>query len=522
LPANAQAQPSAPIILDGRHLFKVTDSGGYSAQQRAEDANRLLKQTVKTADPPVPVEIIGSNSLPVIKVDGHHLLTVTQGDTASGITVQEQAKIWAELLNTSIRQAQEERRAAYIGNAFLLSFGCVLLAIACSLGIAWIWRRWLRPLLPREVTDSPTPQQQTGIEQGAHFLIAAIRAVLWLGTAIYITNLFPQTREWSRSVSDILVFTLASPMVPLGEKSYSLIQLILLIGLFIGLIVLAKAAKKLLRSRVLRLTGMSRGAQETVALIANYALIFFGTLVLLQIWGLDLSSLTIFASVLGVGIGLGLQGIAKEFVSGLVIIFERPIQVGDFVEVGKVMGTVERISVRSTEILTLDRVSVFVPNSRFLESEVINWSYPSPISRIKIPLRVAYGSNLSAVRDALIDVAVEHPDILSQPPPQVWFTGFGQSSLLLNLLVWVAEPRKQFQIKSDVYFRMDAILRDRNVEISLPQRDLNVRSGSLPVELSPQLEASLTQLSEGLSIWLQHQAEQVRKDTPNGNARERS
>jgi small-conductance mechanosensitive channel len=306
-------------------------------------------------------------------------------------------------------------------------------------------------------------------------------------------------------------------MVPLGDKSYSLVQIIFLIGLFIGLLIVAKTLKKVLRSRVLHMTGMSRGSQETIAQIANYTLILIGTLVLLQVWGLDLSSLTIFASVLGVGIGLGLQGIAKDFVSGLVIIFERPIQVGDFVEVAGKVGTVERISVRSTEIMTLDQVAIFVPNSRFLESEVINWSYPSPLSRLKISVRVAYGSNLSAVKDALVDAANEHPDILSEPAPQVWFTGFGQSSLMLNLLVWITQPRKQFQIKSDLYFRIDEILRDRHVEIPFPQRELHLRNGSLPLEVSPQLQDSLIDVAQNLALWLKNQPHQGSKNPQNSS-----
>ena len=517
-PVAAQSNPSARITIEGRYLFKVSDSGGYTAQQRAEVANSILKQTVKTADPPVPVQIVERNDLPVIQVNGEQLLTVTQKDAPPGTTVQEQAETWVAILNASIKQAQRERSAAYIRNALLLSVGCVLLALACSWAVGWIWHRRLRPSLPEEVTASQTPKQLSGVEQGVRFLLTAIRAAIWVGTALYITNLFPQTRELSRNVTDILGFTLASPMVPLGGKSYSLIQIVVLIGLFVGLIVLASTAKKLLRLRVLRLTGMNRGAQETIALIANYGLIFIGTLVLLQVWGLDLSSLTIFASVLGVGIGLGLQGIAKEFVSGLVIIFERPIQVGDFVDVGGLVGTVERISVRSTEIRTLDQLAIFVPNSRFLESEVINWSSPSPISRLKIPLRVAYGSNLSAVRGALIDAANEHPDILSQPAPQVWVTGFGESALQFDLLVWIAEPHKQFQIKSDLYFRLDALLRERNLEIPFPQRDLHLRTGGFPLEVSPQLQESLAQLSESLSNFAKHQANQVRNDTSNGTA----
>jgi len=506
----------APIILDGRHLFKISNSGAYSAEQRAEDTNYVLKQTVKTVDVPVLVEIVDTNGLPVIKLNGRHLLTVTSEDTQPGRTVQQQARTWVGILQTAIKQAQEERSSAYLRYAFFLSVACMLLTIAFSWTLSRICYSWLRPALPREVSDSQIFLQKTGFELGVKFILTFIRAVAWLACLIYITNLFPQTRELSRGVSDVLIFSLSSPMVPLGNKSYSFIQIIFLIGLFISLLIFSKNAKRLLRSRVLGLTGMSRGAQETVAQIAHYLLIFISTLVLLQIWGLDLSSLTLFASVLGVGIGLGLQGIAKEFVSGLVIIFERPIQVGDFVEVAGRVGTVERISVRSTEIRTVDQISIFVPNSRFLESEVVNWSYPSPRSRLKIPVRVAYGSNLSIVQQALIDAASEHPDILSEPVPQVFCQGFGHSSLRFNLLVWISEPRKQFKIKSDLYFRIDTILRDRQIEVPLPQYDLNLRTRSLPVEPSPQFQDSLTQLSQDLALWLQHKAQETQNQTPNG------
>jgi small-conductance mechanosensitive channel len=170
------------------------------------------------------------------------------------------------------------------------------------------------------------------------------------------------------------------------------------------------------------------------------------------------------------------------------------------------MGTVERISVRSTEIRTLDEVSIIIPNSRFLESEVINWTHHSPISRLKIPVGVAYGSNLTIVRGALIDAAKEHPDVLAEPSPKIFFMGLGENSLDFNLMVWIDEPRKQLRIKSDIYFRIEAILRHRGVEIPFPQRDLHVRSGNLPIEVSPQLTESLAQLSNSLIQWLEKQS----------------
>lgn len=516
-PVLGQDKQTAPIILDGHRLFEVSQSGRYDAQERADDANRVLKQKIKTAEPPVPVKIEEAQNLPIIKVDGAHLLTVTQEDAPPGRTAKEQAEIWAGRLEGAIREAQERRSPAYIRKAMLLSVGSVLLAIAISWGLGWIWLYWLQPLLPREVRDTQDTSPRLSIEVGVQILLAVIRLTLWLFTALYVTNLFPQTRGLSRTITYTIVNSLVSKLIPLGNASFSVLDFFILVGLFTGLTILAKTTKRLLRSRVLRLTGLSRGSQETVAQIATYSLIFLGTIVLLQLWGLDLSSLTIFASVLGVGIGLGLQGIAKEFISGLVLIFERPIKIGDFVNVGELMGTVERISVRSTEIRTLDEVSIIVPNSRFLEQEVVNWTHHSPVSRLKVPVSIAYGSNLSIVRGALIDAAKEHADVLAEPVPQVFFKGFGDNCLHFDLMIWIAEPRKQFRIMSDLYFRIEVILRHRGIEVPFPQRDLHIRSGSLPLEVSPELTQSLAQLSTGLAKWLESQSAIATQDNRNNN-----
>jgi small-conductance mechanosensitive channel len=246
-----------------------------------------------------------------------------------------------------------------------------------------------------------------------------------------------------------------------------------------------------LRGRVLRHTGISLGAQEAIVFLLRYGLLVLGSLVLLQLWGLDLSSLTLFAGVLGVGVGLGLQGITKNFVSGLVIMFERPIQVGDFVEIGDLEGTVKQVNLRSTEVVTLDAISIIVPNSEFLESRVVNWSHGSPISRLRLPVGVAYGSDPKAVRTALVEACGDHPDVLKQPPPRVFFTGFGESSLDFQLLAWISQPMRQYDIRSDLNFRIEAALRRHGITVPFPQRDLHLRAGALPIELPPELSQAL-------------------------------
>lgn len=486
-PVLAQGKAGASINVDGRQLFKVSQLDGFDAQPRADYANQILNRAVASGNP-VAVNVIEVNDLPVIQVNGTNLLTVTEKDTPPGVEKQEQAQQWRSSIQMAINLAQEQRRPEYIRQALFTSVGCLLIAIAINYFLGWMWNNWLFRFLPQPEIGSETAKPTSSVEFFLKLILGLVRGAIWLATALYITNQFTQTRVWSQRIIDGIVYNLASPIIPLGNKSYSVIQLFILIGLFAGLLIFTKTVKNLLRSRILGLTGINRGAQETIVVIANYAMIFIGTIILLQLWGLDLSSVTIFAGVLGVGIGLGLQGIAKEFVSGLVIIFERPIQVGDFINVGEFMGTVERIGVRSTEIRTLDQVAIIVPNSRFLEQEVVNWNHGGLVTRIRLPIGVAYGDDLSKIRSALTDAAKNNRDVLSEPPPKVIFTGFGESSLKLELLVWIREPRKQILIKSDLYFQIDQVFRERNVEIPFPQRDLHLRSSNFPLELSSELE----------------------------------
>jgi len=527
LPAWGQTNATAPLLVDGRVVFQVTGSGQFTAQERAEEANRALNRIIQSnfnllqaeQASSIRITVDTNQSLPVLTINGNHLLSVTPEDTPQGRRLEEQARIWERKLEGAIAQAKYERSWRYWLQAILLSVLAMIIAGALIWGIGLICQRWINPYLKDSDPHSLAGGSQTQPLSGTNPRFIAfqvflnfLRSIIILITLGYISTLFPQTRHLSRQFRDTVIHSLTSDLFPLGNNAYSVLDFIILIALFTVLFILARSIKQLLRLRVLSLTGLSRPAQETIALVANYSFVLIGTLVLLQIWGLDLSSLTVFAGVLGVGIGLGIQGIAKEFVSGLVLIFERPIQAGDFVEVGDLMGTVEHISVRSTEITTLDRVSVILPNSRFLEAEVVNWSHRSPISRMRVRAGVAYGSNVEVVRRALLDAANEHSDVLSIPPPNVFFLGFGDSSLDFDLLAWISEPRKQFQIKSDLYFLIYKLFQERGVEIPFPQRDLHVRSGNLPVELTPELTQSLAQLSTHLSGWLEYHSQE------NGNS----
>ncbi len=490
-PGTRATEAKATVALDGQAIFQISDAGEFSAPERAELVNLQLQDALQSAQP-LTVRIEQRNRLPTLLLNDRYLLTVTEQDATNG-SPNEQAARWQQQLQSSIEQAQAERRPAYLKAMLALSAGILLGVALLHWLLGRLRQRSLRSLRQRLSVSGHAAALETSrpIERLVKLILATLRAGFWVGAALYITNLFPLTRVWSYRVTRALLSSLTSPLITLGRNAYSVTDLLLLAILLTGLVTVASIATNLLRSRVLNLAGLSQGGQEVIAILTKYGLISIGSLVVLQIWGLDISSLTILASALGVGIGFGLQDIAKDFGSGLVLILERPIQVGDFVEVGKSKGTVERIGGRSTEIRTLDHVSIILPNSRFLEEEVINWSHRNPISRLHLPVGVSYSADPEAVKAALLAAAESHSEVLNNPPPQVFFTGFGESSLDFDLLVWTTQPSRQFILKSDLYFQIFALLQARQIEIPFPQRDLHLRSGTL--NLSPQAEALLRQ-----------------------------
>ncbi|BCB03659.1 mechanosensitive ion channel family protein [Bacillus sp. KH172YL63] len=225
---------------------------------------------------------------------------------------------------------------------------------------------------------------------------------------------------------------------------------------------------------------LDRGLQFTFDKIFHYSVMVLAIFISLTTVGIDLSALTVFAGIIGVGIGFGLQNIASNFISGIILLFERPIKVGDRVIVNDVIGDVEKINMRATIIKTLDNEHIIVPNSYFLEEQVVNRSYSDPRLRLVIPVGVAYGSDVEQVRDILLSVAQEEEkaseSVLVEPAPFVNFVGFGSSSLDFELFVWISNPDKVILIKSNLHFRIYKALNDKGIEIPFPQQDLHVRS----------------------------------------------
>jgi small-conductance mechanosensitive channel len=278
---------------------------------------------------------------------------------------------------------------------------------------------------------------------------------------------------------------LSRPLFFVGKQPITLLFAIKAILLLLILALLARAARLILENRILPRTSMAPGQRYAFARAMGYIVFLIGLVVGLQSSGLDLSSLLVLGGAVGVGLGFGLQNIANNFISGLIILFEQPIRVGDRVEVSNTIGDVVQIAMRSTWIRTNDNVVIIVPNSEFVSQRVTNWTVNDPQVRFSLPVGVSYGSDPEKVREVLLAVARANPDVLAAPEPEVLFNGFGDSALNFEVRVWsVAKVHLPNVLRSDLYYAMFKALRANGIEIPFPQRDLHLRSVSVPIPVA--------------------------------------
>jgi small-conductance mechanosensitive channel len=201
-----------------------------------------------------------------------------------------------------------------------------------------------------------------------------------------------------------------------------------------------------------------------------------GVVVALNILEINLTGLAVTFGFLSVGIGFGLQNITSNFVSGIILLFERPVRVGDLITVGENLGRVEAIGIRSTLLRTADNVELIIPNSQFIEQTVTNWTYRDKTVRVHVPVGVAYGTDVDLVRRLLLQMADDSVHTLDAPAPDVQLTAFGESSLDFELLVWIPDPSERKNAASDLNFAILASFAEHGIEIPFPQRDVRVVS----------------------------------------------
>ncbi len=307
-------------------------------------------------------------------------------------------------------------------------------------------------------------------------ILAVGLAIWWWGGFSSVS--FKTWREITGKIFDQSYFRIGNlPVTPMFVLKAAVFLFVLAFG--------ARLGRKIVRERILARTSIDQGLQYALSVGTGYLIFFVGLTIGLQSLGLNLISLAFLGGAIGIGIGVGLQPIVNNFVSGLILLVERPIKVGDRIEIEKLAGDVVKIAARSTWVRTNDNVVIIVPNSEFTSKRVTNWTANDRRVRIIVPVGTSYSSDPEKVKRLLLQVAHEHPDVLAEPASDVTFTAFGDSSLDFELRVWTTTQTRTPQIlKSDLYFSIFSLFKREDIELPFPQRDLHLRSVSMPIRFS--------------------------------------
>lgn len=272
------------------------------------------------------------------------------------------------------------------------------------------------------------------------------------------------------------LYTIFTQPIRVGEITISVSLIITVIISLLVVIFLARLVTNWLRDKLLVKWGFDEGSRDAIASIFYYFFVSLGFIIVPQACGLDIRSLTFLAGGLGIGIGLGFQGLFQNFVSGLILLIERPVKVGDYIEINSLEGNIKKISIRATTILTNDGISIIIPNQSLVNANIINWSYGNVNSRIHIQVPVAYGSDPVLVTEVLLTVARQESRVLSYPAPQVWLRNFGDDCINFELLVWIDQPKARLPIQSALNYIIENALKKNNIKIPFPQRDLWIKN----------------------------------------------
>lgn len=302
-----------------------------------------------------------------------------------------------------------------------------------------------------------------------------VRLILLLLAAILILGPWRGTTSHLAGAIQDLNFGLT-----IGEAKISIIVVFAATTLLIVGIVLTRSARSWLETRILPHTDLEPSLQHSVGMIFGYVGVIASVMIALAALGIDLQKITLVAGALSVGIGFGLQSIVSNFISGLILLAERPIRVGDWIVVKGEEGFVKRIRVRATEVETFERASVMIPNSELISGVVKNWTHGNTLGRITVKVGVSYNSDPEQVRDLLLGVAVEHPFVLKEPPPHVLFMAFGDSALEFELRCIVRDVQQRLVMQSKLNFAVLASFRKAGIDIPFPQRTVHIAGGVAP------------------------------------------
>lgn len=293
----------------------------------------------------------------------------------------------------------------------------------------------------------------------------------------------------SQTVLGRVYEVLAHPLA-VGKMAFSLMGILSAVLVLLVTYALTRMWTWLFQYKFLSKSGMAVGLQDSITTITVYVIWMFGILISLHVFGLNTASLAVAFGALGIGLGFGLQNIFNNFISGIILLFERPIQVGDDVEINGTFAQVKKINVRSTLVQTYDNASLIIPNADFISSPVTNWSFKDKRLRRSVGVGVAYGSDVVRVRETLLEIAATTPKVLKYPEPDVHFRDFGDSALIFKLRVWT-DIDNMLTVETDIRFQIYKLFKERDIEISFPQMDIHIRSAGGDFSTDPNTASTM-------------------------------
>jgi small-conductance mechanosensitive channel len=347
--------------------------------------------------------------------------------------------------------------------------GAWLLILLAHGGIEWMVQKQASQIFNRLQYNTDKIVQRLAL--GVNVLIG----VFALARVLVIWRVFDAP---DKAIEGVLSFGFS-----LGTQKVSVGLILAVIGILYGSFFISWALQRLLAEQVFARGEADPGIRFSATRLIHYVVIIIGFFIALGALGLDMTKITIIFGALSVGIGFGLQTIVNNFISGIIMLFERPVKVGDYIELNGQWAEIKKIGLRSTVVETFDRSEIVVPNSNLISNEVTNWTLSNRSMRLTIPVGVAYGSDVPLVLETLIECAQSNPKLMRNPEPQVLFMSFGESTLDFVLRVWIWNIDDMMPIRSELHQEIDRRFREVEIEIALPQRDLHLRSVERSIQL---------------------------------------
>lgn len=329
-----------------------------------------------------------------------------------------------------------------------------------------------REWLPRSSPALSDPSENSGL---SHF------SMVWMGKQIcclflFFFSIMALFLSWgSIDIFFPQIYMVLTYSFKIGSMSFSIISLFQMIIILVFTHFMARLWRHYFHQNFLGKSGLDRGLQESITSISIYVIWIFGIFVSLTVFGLNATTLTVAFGALGIGIGFGLQNIFNNFISGLILLFERPIQVGNDIELNGKWATVQKINVRSTIVQTYDNATIIIPNSEFISNQVVNWSFKDKRLRRNIVVGVEYGADIELVKETLLEIAASTPRVLRAPEPSVVFNDFGDSALVFTLRIW-SFIDFFLEVETDIRFKIDKLFKERGLVIAFPQQDIHIKS----------------------------------------------